>query len=450
MTDKNTANLIEAAVISAMLNQNDLIYYLYQQKIELSWFGGAKAKVIFGAIDDLFTNNQTIDETTILHNLNQKGYKTTAQDLSDIKQNHYEIEGLDDYIVELKDYKERRALEAFGKEYEAIKNKDLKTTEKTKLVLNALNKVSNNNENNRHVAKFGFNKVFQAIKSQILDYVNTGFESIDKHILIATGMHVIAGRPGTGKTSLADQIAEYVAVSGGNVLFFSAEMNYEDVMLRTIQRKTGITSTKIKKKELTEHDYIEIEKIGELLSDQLVYNDSNNLEIDNLVNIARIEHQRKNLNLIVIDYIQLLRSGKFKTKYEEVSDISKKISSLAKELKLPIITLAQLNRAIETDGGRKPNLSDLRDSGQIEQDATSVMFIHREKTKVKGVFGAPEEVEIVVAKNRFGIKEVIFKLLFDGKRVSFKEIDMPKFGTPKHADYIPMFDAEKEKESFKF
>ena len=223
---------------------------------------------------------------------------------------------------------------------------------------------------------------FHARQGQ-LSGIGTGFRDLDK---MTSGLHagemvVIAARPSLGKTSLAMNIAEHAAVEQGlAVAVFSLEMTAEALVLRMLCSRARVNLRNIREGFLAEQDFPKLTTAAGLLArSPLFIDDTSGLSILQLRAKARRLQQQHNIKLFVVDYLQLLHSSsrRVDNRQQEIADISSGIKALAKELKVPIIVLSQLNRDFEKDKSRKPNMADLRESGSIEQDADLVGLLYR-------------------------------------------------------------------------
>lgn len=226
----------------------------------------------------------------------------------------------------------------------------------------------------------------RAENKQFITGIPTGFSDLDK---LTRGFQpadyvIIAARPGMGKTTLALNIASHAALKQQKkVGIFSLEMTKERLMDRLISAEAEVDSYRIGSGHLTREDWAKISTaMGRLSLASIFINEQSGLTISEMFAKAhklRLEH---GLDLLIVDYLQLMRAG-FRTenRTQEVTQISAAMKQLAKDLGIPVIVLCQLNRAIETHKGREPQLSDLRESGSIEQDADVVLFIHQEETQ---------------------------------------------------------------------
>jgi replicative DNA helicase len=233
-----------------------------------------------------------------------------------------------------------------------------------------------------------------------LSGLSTGLDDLDRMMggLQHSDLVILAGRPGMGKTSLATNIAYNVArawrgevkadghqttVNGGIVGFFSLEMSAEQLATRIIAEQTGIPSNQIRRGNINESDFEKIKDYSiELQNLPLYVDETGGLAIAQLAARARRLKRQRGLDLIVIDYVQLL-SGSTKrsseNRVQEITEITTKLKALAKELNVPVLALSQLSRQVESREDKRPQLSDLRESGSIEQDADVVLFVYREE-----------------------------------------------------------------------
>ena len=255
------------------------------------------------------------------------------------------------------------------------------------------------------------------------DYLglSTGYSDLDHMI---TGLNksdfiLIAARPAVGKTAFALNIASNVAKQSGKaVAIFSLEMSKEQLAQRLLSSEALVELQKLLTGSLTDDDWVKIARATQTLAASSIYVDDNAL-----TTVAEIKaklRRIKDLGLVVIDYLQLMTSGRsIQNRVQEVSEITRNLKLMAKELNIPVITLSQLSRSIESRSEHKPMLSDLRESGSIEQDADVVMFLHRE-----ALYNEQESVndaKCIVAKNRHGETGSI-DLYWDGQYTRFSSI----------------------------
>lgn len=231
--------------------------------------------------------------------------------------------------------------------------------------------------------------------------VQTGFEDLDRILgggMLNCGLYVLAARPGCGKTAISLQIADNVAKQGG-VLFISLEMDSVQLTARRVSRICKIPASKLLLGGATDDEIAAASRAGHsLINVPLYLNKTLRCGVGEIRTMAR---KVKNLRLVVIDYLQLIKPNmKLRSRYEQITEISGELKVLARTLGVPVLCLAQLNRGTETRADKKPMLSDLRDSGAIEQDADSVILLHRPDMYDEDEKAESVQVKVNVAKNR--------------------------------------------------
>ncbi|MBM3261747.1 replicative DNA helicase [Candidatus Kaiserbacteria bacterium] len=265
--------------------------------------------------------------------------------------------------------------------------------------------------------------------------VPTGFPALDN--LLAgfqkSDLIILAARPSVGKTSLALDIARQTAVKHGTpVGIFSLEMSSQQLVDRMLSAQAGVNSWRLRTGKISRDDeYARLQDAIEQLTDAPIYmDDKPGMTVLGMRSVARRLKMEKDLGLVIVDYLQLItptssRAGD--SMVQQVTEISRALKGLARELEVPVLALSQLSRAVEQRGGR-PRLSDLRDSGSIEQDADVVMFIHRDDMTGNRTEGDRTNIaEILVEKHRNGpIGKV--DLRFDDEKTTFMSIENSDFG----------------------
>lgn len=257
--------------------------------------------------------------------------------------------------------------------------------------------------------------------------VPTGFNSLDSLLsgLQPTDLIILAARPSVGKTSFALDIARRAAVNHGvPVGVFSLEMSTQQLIDRMLAAESSVDAWKLRTgKNIQNTDFAFIrDAIDRLQKAPIFINDTPGMNILNMRSAVRRMKSEHNLGLVIVDYLQLmtpLRNSD--SMVQQVTEISRSLKGMAKELDVPVLALSQLSRAVEQRGG-KPRLSDLRDSGSIEQDADVVMFIHREDRNPDNVNEKTGIAEILVEKHRNGPTGKV-DLYFDDKHTSFRDIE---------------------------
>ncbi|WP_020185181.1 replicative DNA helicase [Methylopila sp. 73B] len=297
-----------------------------------------------------------------------------------------------------------------------------------------------------------------------LSGVATGLTDLDRLMggLQASDLIILAGRPAMGKTSLVTNIAYNVAsayqgelqpdgrmktINGGVVGFFSLEMSAEQLATRIIAEQASISSSKIRRGDILESDFFKLtEAVAEMQRVPLFIDETGGLSIAQLAARARRLKRSKGLDLMVVDYLQLLSGSakKGENRVQEMTEITTGMKALAKELNVPIIALSQLSRQVESREDKRPQLSDLRESGSIEQDADVVLFVFREEYYVKNKKpreGTPEfdqwmsemenvagKAEVIIGKQRHGPTGSVL-LQF--------EAEFTRFGNLAQLDHLP-------------
>jgi replicative DNA helicase len=234
----------------------------------------------------------------------------------------------------------------------------------------------------------------------------TGFEQLDKMTagFQPSDLIIVAARPSMGKTSLALCMAEYCGIATKRAAaVFSLEMSKEQIVLRMLCSQARVDNSKVRTGHLGERDFPRLVDAASRIAESPVFiDDTAAITITELRAKARRLHREHPLSLIVVDYLQLMRSPAYShSREQEISDISRSLKAIAKELKVPVIALSQLNRSVESRVDKRPVMSDLRESGAIEQDADVIMFVYRDEvynpeTPDRGV------AELIIAKQRNG------------------------------------------------
>lgn len=265
----------------------------------------------------------------------------------------------------------------------------------------------------------------------------SGFDDFDK---VTNGLHpgqliIIAGRPAMGKTSLVLSMAQNAAIGQkGVIAVFSLEMSKEELGFRFLSGLSRIDSKRLRVGRLADRDWPRLAQAADQLSKSRIFiDDSGSLSVMDLRSrCRRLLAQEKKLSLVVVDYLQLMKGSKGmkgdSSREREISEISRGLKSLAKEIKVPIVALSQLNRGVESRQDKRPMLSDLRESGAIEQDADLVAFVYRDEvynkeTEDKGV------AELIIAKHRAGETDTV-RLAWLAEYTLFANLAQDVVGTP--------------------
>ena len=435
---------LEEAVLGAMLIDKKGVDEVIDILQPDAFYKTAHQK-IFEAIFQLFQDSQPVDLLTVSSELRKKGKLETV--------------GGEFYLVQLSqrvassahiEFHARIILQKFIQRSlikisnEIIESSYKESTDVFDLLDEAESKLYEVNQGNiKRSSESAQNLVIEAkkrieeiSKRDGLSGVSTGFEKLDK---LTSGWQpsdliIIAARPGMGKTALTLSMARNIAVTKQiPVAFFSLEMSSVQLITRLISAETGLSSEKLRTGKLADHEWQQLNvKVTDLEKAPLFIDDTPSLSIFDLRAKSRRLSSQHGIKLIVVDYLQLMTAGtstKSGNREQEISTISRNLKALAKELNIPVIALSQLSRAVETRGGTKrPMLSDLRESGAIEQDADIVSFIYRpeyynidewdddERSPSEG------QAELIVAKHRNGGLDNI-RLKFIGHLGKFEDLD---------------------------
>jgi replicative DNA helicase len=267
----------------------------------------------------------------------------------------------------------------------------------------------------------------------LLTGIPTGFTDLDRicHGLNRGNLIVLAGRPGMGKTSFALNIAQNVAVREGKTVgLFSLEMSQQELALRVLCSEADISFSKLRGAHLSSKEWTRVYQTVRAIGDApLFIDDSPNPSLLEVASKSRRLKAERGLALVILDYLQLMQAGgKYENRNLEIAAISRGLKQLAKELEVPVIALSQLSRAPERRGSdHRPQLSDLRESGSIEQDADMVAFVYRDE-----VYGPTDDnkglAELIIAKHRNGETGTV-DLVFLGETTSFKNRALDGYGS---------------------
>ena len=407
--DNNFSNTeAELALIGCILWDNKN-YEKVSEFLNVNHFVDETNKIIFSTIKDLLDKNILVSPITLKNylpedneKLNKVNYLNQIKDSAPSTQNTY------NYGKIIYDLYVKRNLVGIAHTIiqESNTNSNVTTDNLIETAENDLYNLSQSGNSDRKFVNFGsalkgaVDIISEAYKREgHIAGVPTGFKDLDNKLggLHKSDLIIIAGRPSMGKTALGTNIAFNCAIKyqeekdefdnkkiidGGKVAFFSLEMSSEQLATRILAEQTKISGDKMRKAELNKNDFNKIAKTSsELENLNLVIDDNPILTIPMLRARARRLKRLHDINLIIIDYLQLMSasgSNRNDGRVQEISEITRGLKSIAKELNIPIIALSQLSRQVEQREDKRPQLSDLRESGTIEQDSDVVMFIYRE------------------------------------------------------------------------
>lgn len=253
--------------------------------------------------------------------------------------------------------------------------------------------------------------------------IATGFSDLDNVLsgLQVSNLIILAARPGVGKTAMAMNIAQHIGVKEKMPIgIFSLEMSKEELVDRLLIGQSDIDAWRLKTGKLKEEDFEKLtEAMGQLAEAPIFIDDTPGISISEMRTKARRLQLEHKISLLIVDYLQLIDPGRrFESRVQEVSVVSQSLKNLARELKIPVLAMSQLSRAVEHRGEKKPQLADLRESGAIEQDADVVMFIYRPDDELAHTM----LIKLLIAKHRNGPTGEI-DLLFRGDRIRFYNME---------------------------
>lgn len=411
----------EQAVLGAILMEPDSIARVAEILPKSDYFYVSTHKLIYSAMMSMFTQGKTVDIITVLETLKtEKSFDEASGKtyLMQLAQSCPSISNIEVYAQYVRDKYDVRMLISASRDI--IEEASDSEYEPSMLIDSAEQKIF---DIRRGKNIQGLQRIDEVLLETFerLDLLNrdddtikpisTGIGDLDRVItgLNRSDLILLAARPGMGKTSFALNIAKHAAcVSKKTVAFFSLEMSKEQLASRLLSSEALVGGTKLRTGKLSEEEWQRLISAGDVLNKA-------NLYLDGTPGITVPEmkaklRRLKNVDLVIIDYLQLMSSGgrRSDNRVQEISEITRNLKILAKEINVPVVCLSQLSRASEQRTDHKPQLSDLRDSGSIEQDADIVLFLYREgyydKDKGENVTSAVDQNsgECLVAKNRHG------------------------------------------------
>ena len=461
----------EQALLAALLTSNSVYERISDFLRPEQFYDDVNGK-IFEAIAKLLENNQLADPLTLKNYFLQKDEMELIggdRYLIELAKNSTILSNTAEYGKLIYDLYQRREILKISDEITNEANSFDLETNASQIIEKAevkLYNLSSTGEISQDFKKFSTSLV-EAINSAESAYkregqlsgIATGFTDLDQLLggFHKTDLIIIAGRPSMGKTALATNIAFKMvntkSIDDENkkniVGFFSLEMSSEQLATRILAEDSSISSEKIRRGQLNSNDFQKIVKSSQTLGDLSLYiDDSPNLSISALRTRARRLKRKYGLNAIVIDYLQLIRPSLSRpdNRVLEIAEMTRNLKSLAKELNIPVLCLSQLSRQVEQRDDKRPQLSDLRESGAIEQDADVVMFIYREEYYIERKEPSPgtedyqkwqekmakihNVAEVLVAKQRHGpIGKVT--LHFEGSTTKFSNLSKSQIADSK-------------------
>lgn len=400
---------IEKAVLGCLLSDPNL---LLEKNIRKEWFYDKLHRVVYETILQLYIDEKEIDILKLKSKIDDDFL------IQDILESNFVLDNFEDYVdILVKKY----VLRTFSLDIPKIISSKIETLDTAAEVLDfAHSKVNRLFDNYLQLNKIkSLGEVGIDVMKQIKQFrlsstdpfkITTDLEDFNKLVpgFMGGDMVVIAGRPASGKTSFMMQLARYNAERGYPVGIVSLEMKKEVLFIRQLSYETGIPFSRIMRGELTEYEWEEMTVIWKRLNELPIYVDDTSrmtdLELKTLVRKMKDDY---GIEAVFIDYIQLLDSAKrTESRQQEITNVSRSILSIAKEMDIPVFVLSQLSRDVEKRENKRPRLSDLRESGSIEQDATHVIMLYNPSSygilQFDDGISADGVIELIVAKYRNG------------------------------------------------
>ena len=424
----------EQALLGCVIIDNEIIVTL-SDEMKIQDFFDRRHQIIFQAMLNLYRGQMQIDFTTLIAELQMKNQLVEAGGavyLSSLLDAEFTTANVGDYIQIVQDSALKRNVIAaatsigdagYNSNYDAASYVDYaerlisdltkrRRTEGFTPISTVLENVKNIMIANRN-------------RSDEITGLSTGFNNLDE---ITLGLQkdnliILAARPAMGKSAFAMNIAVQAAQKNKkengepiSVAVFSLEMSQEQIAQRMTASQAHVNLTNIQRGSLNQKEMLLVEGANDDLSNlNLYFCDQGALTIADIRAKCRKQQQTSGLDLVVIDYLQLINgSGRSSSRQDEVSNISRSLKQMARELGVPVIALAQLSREVEKREDKRPIMADLRESGSIEQDADIVMFLYREDYYTKGTSKVSNLTELIIAKNRSGVTGTI-QFIFQGE-----------------------------------
>ncbi|SFT68795.1 replicative DNA helicase [Selenomonas sp. GACV-9] len=425
----------EQAVLGAMLIKKEAIIAVQEILLPDDFYREAH-RIVYEAMLELSGNDEAVDLVTLTEQLRKSEKLEKIGGLPFITQLANAVPTAANVSYHAKIVKEKAELrnlinaatEIAGAAYEDTDNVENIMDEAEKKILAVANRQNGGAfESMKSIVMRTFERINVLYESKGgLTGISSGFKDLDTLTagLQKSDLILVAARPSMGKTAFTLNIASYVGLHGHSVAFFSLEMSKEQLMQRMLCSEGGIDASRLRTGQLDEGEWNHLVETADKLSRAPIYiDDTAGITVMDLRSKARRLKAEHGLDLIIIDYLQLMQGRPSKNsdnRQQEISEISRSLKALARELDVPVIALSQLSRSVESRQVKKPMLSDLRESGSLEQDADIVMFLYREDyydkdTENKNI------TEIIVAKHRNGPVDSI-SLFFQKEFTKFRDL----------------------------
>ena len=425
----------EQAVLGAMLIKKEAIVEV-QEILRPDDFYREAHRIVYEAMAELQNNDEAVDLVTLTEQLRKLEKLDKIGGISFVTQLANAVPTAANVTYYAKIVKEKAELrnlinaatEIAGAAYEDVENVETIMDEAEKKILAVASSQNGGAfEPMKSIVMRTFERINVLYESKGgLTGISSGFKDLDTLTagLQKSDLILVAARPSMGKTAFTLNIASYVGLHGSRVAFFSLEMSKEQLMQRMLCSEGGIDASRLRTGQLDETEWNRLVETADKLSRAPVFiDDTAGITVMELRSKARRLKAEHGLDLIIIDYLQLMQGRPSKNgdnRQQEISEISRSLKALARELDVPVIALSQLSRSVESRQVKKPMLSDLRESGSLEQDADIVMFLYREDyydkdTENKNI------TEVIIAKHRNGPVDTI-QLFFQKEFTKFRDL----------------------------
>ena len=406
----------ERAILGAVMLDRDAIG-IALESLETGDFYRVEHRTVFQVMCELYENDQAIDGITVAEELEKRNMlqKVGGNDyLADILAGTATAANVAYHARIVRDKSILRRLihvsgEISGDAFEATKDTDdILDTAQTKIYNIAENRQTQAFFSVKDVVPETFRRIDEASRNKSdITGLATGFQELDQRTagLQNSDLIIVAARPSMGKTALALNIAYHAAVNEETpVAFFSLEMAKEQLCMRLICASGGFNNHDLRRGQIKPEDWPKLTEACSRLSDAPIFiDDSSGISVLEMKAKARRLKQQHNIGLIIVDYMQLMTGpGRAENRQQEISVISRNLKGMAKDLDVPVMALSQLSRAVESRGDHKPLLSDLRESGSIEQDADVVLFLFREEYYKPDDESVKNRATVIIGKQRNG------------------------------------------------
>ncbi|HCB92504.1 MAG TPA: replicative DNA helicase [Selenomonas sp.] len=425
----------EQSVLGAMLIRQEAITET-QEILRADDFYREAHRIVYNAIEELFSNHEAVDLVTLTEQLRKTNNLDKVGGISFVTALANSVPTAANVVYHAKIVKEKAELRRLIDAATEIATKayadeddvdDIMDDAEKKILAIAANQMRGSFVPISEIIISAIDRVEQLYENQGgLTGISTGFSDLDQLTsgLQPSDLVLVAARPSMGKTAFTLNIATYAALHDSSVAFFSLEMSKEQLVQRMICSEGGIDSQRLRTGDLLDEEWTQLIATADRLSTAKIYiDDTPGITVMELRSKARRLKAEHGLDLVIIDYLQLMQGRSARSgdnRQQEISEISRSLKALARELGVPVVALSQLSRSVESRQVKKPMLSDLRESGSLEQDADIVMFLYREdyynqETENKNI------TEVIIAKHRNGPIDTV-RLFFHKEYTKFRSV----------------------------